>query len=78
MSKHEFLNKIASGSVLKRININTLRELPVPDPNSEQIKFIVDVIHPYFVQLRHIHDENNIIIQSRNKAITKLFEGALL
>ena len=78
LNQYEYLNKIATGSVLKRININTLKALPVPVLSDEQYESIIDIIHPYFLNLRQIHDENIVITQTRDIAIKKLFENTLL
>ena len=78
MCQHEHLNQIASGSVLKRINVNTLKILPVPMTSEKEMQFIIDVIRPYFAQLRHIHEENTVLTQTQDIAISKLFKGTLL
>ncbi|MBR5087825.1 MAG: restriction endonuclease subunit S [Ruminiclostridium sp.] len=78
LCQYEYLNKIATGSVLKRININTLKLLPVPILSDEQYENIIDIIDPYFLNLRQIHDENIVITQARDIAIKKLFENTLL
>ena len=78
LSQYEYLNQIATGSVLKRININILRALPVPVLSDEQHENIIDIINPYFLSLRQIHDENIVITQTRDIAIKKLFETTLL
>ena len=78
MCQYEHLNQIASGSVLKRINVNKLREMPVPMPSAKELQFIIDVIRPYFAQLRHIHEENTVLTQTQDIAVSKLFAGTLL
>ncbi len=78
MCQYECLNQIASGSVLKRINVNTLKALPVPMPSEKELQFIIDVIRPYFVQLRHIHEENTVLTQTQDITVSKLFAGTLL
>ena len=78
LNQYEYLNKIATGSVLKRININTLKALPVPVLSDEQHENIIDIIHPLFLHLRQIHDEDIVMTKARDIAIKKLFENTLL
>lgn len=78
MCQYEHLNQIASGSVLKRINVNTLKALPVPMPSEKELQLIIDDIRLYFAQLRLIHEENTVLTQTQDIAVSKLFAGTLL
>lgn len=78
ISQYEYLNRIATGSVMRGVNINSLKKLQIPVLSDEQTKFLSDIIHPLFEQLRQIHDENIIITSTRDIAIKKYFENTLL